>query len=149
LPQRGACQPVRAQVATKVVASMLALESLDDTADIKLYINSQGALRPRRAARAAALRSGPSTCACRVLGVRARWSLLSAPAGGQAYSINAILDTIEAVQPDVSTIAIGLCASTATLLLVRSPAAACRHSACNRFRAGRHGHARPVQDAWS
>jgi len=30
---------------------MLALESLDDTADIKLYINSQGALRPRRAAR--------------------------------------------------------------------------------------------------
>lgn len=36
---------MRAQVATKVVASMLALESLDATADIKLYINSQGALR--------------------------------------------------------------------------------------------------------
>ena len=32
----------------------------------------------------------------------------------------AILDAMDAVKPDISTIAIGLCASTATLLLVRS-----------------------------
>ena len=31
------------QIATRVVASMLAMETLDETADIKLYINSQGA----------------------------------------------------------------------------------------------------------
>lgn len=30
------------QIATRVVASMLAMETLDETADIKLYINSQG-----------------------------------------------------------------------------------------------------------
>ena len=30
------------QVATKTVASMLALEAVDDQADIKLYINSAG-----------------------------------------------------------------------------------------------------------
>jgi len=59
---------VRAQVATKVVASMLALESLDDTADIKLYINSQGALRPRRVARAArcGLDAAPAPARCLV-----------------------------------------------------------------------------------
>ncbi|KAK9845878.1 hypothetical protein WJX81_004977 [Elliptochloris bilobata] len=64
--------------ATKVVASLLALETMDEGADIKLYINSQG---------------------------------------GQAYSIMAILDAIDAVKPDICTIAFGLCASTATLLL--------------------------------
>ena len=31
-----------AQLATQVVASMLALEAIDSTSDIKLYINSPG-----------------------------------------------------------------------------------------------------------
>lgn len=43
----------------------------------------------------------------------------------------AILDTIEAVKPDVSTIAIGLCASTATLLLVRAPSYAAVAQCCS------------------
>ena len=38
-------------------------------------------------------------------------------AGGQSYSVIALLDTIEAIKPDVCTIALGLCASTATVLL--------------------------------
>ena len=38
--------------------------------------------------------------------------------GGQPYSVISILDTIEAIKPDVCTIALGQCASTATLLLV-------------------------------
>ena len=38
-------------------------------------------------------------------------------AGGQSYSVIALLDTIEAIKPDVTTIALGLCASTATVLL--------------------------------
>ena len=41
-------------------------------------------------------------------------------AGGQAYSIISILDTMEVIKPDIATIAFGQCASTATLLLVRA-----------------------------
>jgi ATP-dependent protease ClpP protease subunit len=40
-------------------------------------------------------------------------------AGGSPYAIVAILDTIAAIKPSVSTIAFGQAASTATLLLVR------------------------------
>ena len=43
----------------------------------------------------------------------------------------AILDAMDAVKPDISTIAIGLCASTATLLLVTSVSALCQASVCD------------------
>ena len=43
--------------------------------------------------------------------------LVSLAAGGQSYSVIALLDTIEAIKPDICTIALGLCASTATVLL--------------------------------
>lgn len=66
------------ELATQIVASLLALETLNDSDDIKFYINSPG---------------------------------------GQAYSIISILDTLGAIKPDVVTIALGQCASTATLLL--------------------------------
>ncbi|CAK0781754.1 hypothetical protein CVIRNUC_005463 [Coccomyxa viridis] len=66
------------EVATNIVASLLAMEAMNDAEDIKLYINSPG---------------------------------------GQSYSVIALLDTIEAIKPDVTTIALGLCASTATVLL--------------------------------
>ena len=35
------------QVATQIVASLLALETLDDEEDIKMYINSPGLDMPR------------------------------------------------------------------------------------------------------
>ncbi|KAK9803188.1 hypothetical protein WJX72_011868 [[Myrmecia] bisecta] len=66
------------EMSTQIVASLLALEALDDKEDIKLYINS---------------------------------------GGGTPYAVISILDTIEAIKPDVSTIAFGQAASTATLLL--------------------------------
>ena len=52
------------------------------------------------------------TCLCWSPGERMR------AAGGQAYSVMAILDAMDAIKPNISTIAFGLCASTATLLLV-------------------------------
>lgn len=39
-------------------------------------------------------------------------------AGGSAYAITGVLDTMKAVKPDISTIALGQCISTSTLLLV-------------------------------
>lgn len=66
------------QLACQVVASLMALEAINPTADIKLYINSPG---------------------------------------GSPYAIVGILDTIRAIKPDISTIAMGQCASTATVLL--------------------------------
>ncbi len=39
-------------------------------------------------------------------------------AGGSPYSVIAILDTLQTIKPDVSTIAFGQSLSTATLLLV-------------------------------
>lgn len=66
------------ELATQVVASMLALEAIDSTSDIKLYINSPG---------------------------------------GSPYAVVAILDTMKTLKVDVSTIAFGQSASTATLLL--------------------------------
>lgn len=96
------------QIATRVVASLLAMETLDETADIKLYINSQGVS-------ASHIVAAVEECTVAVLATN-----FAAAAGGQAYSIMAILDAMDAVKPDISTIAIGLCASTATLLLVRS-----------------------------
>eukprot|EP00884_Botryococcus_braunii_P014424 jgi/Botrbrau1/22983/Bobra.0030s0049.1 len=66
------------EVATNIVASLLALEMADDSADIRMYINS---------------------------------------GGGSAYAITGVLDTMRAVKPDISTIALGQCISTSTLLL--------------------------------
>eukprot|EP00891_Asterochloris_glomerata_P003351 jgi/Astpho2/3351/gw1.00054.88.1_t len=66
------------EVATQVVASLLALESIDPEEDITIYINSQG---------------------------------------GSPYAVIAILDTIAAIKPNVATVAFGLVASTATVLL--------------------------------
>jgi ATP-dependent Clp protease protease subunit len=65
-------------VATQIVATLLALEAIDPTADIKLYINS---------------------------------------AGGSPYAVVGILDTMRAIQPEISTIAMGTVMSTATVLL--------------------------------
>lgn len=65
-------------VATQTVAQMLALEAIDPTADIKLYINSMG---------------------------------------GSPHAIVGMIDTMQAIQPDVCTIAMGTCSSTAALLL--------------------------------
>ena len=39
-------------------------------------------------------------------------------AGGSPYAVIAILDTIAAIKPNVATVAFGLVASTATVLLV-------------------------------
>ncbi len=44
------------------------------------------------------------------------WTML-AP-GGSPYAVIAILDTIAAIKPNVATVAFGLVASTATVLLV-------------------------------
>ena len=114
---------VHMQVATQIVASLLALETLSDSEDIKLYINSPGAyfrglcvtplLSSLHAHDVCTILTG---CDVNVL------PFLSYQAGGQAYSVIAILDTIEAIKPDVVTIALGQCASTATLLLVRHSA---------------------------
>lgn len=48
------------------------------------------------------------------------WSLKTtgAFAGGQAYSIVSILDAMSVIKPEISTVAFGVSASTATLLLV-------------------------------
>ena len=40
--------------------------------------------------------------------------------GGSPYATIAILDVMNAIKCDVSTVAFGMCASTATLLLVRA-----------------------------
>lgn len=65
-------------VATNLVAKLLALETMDPEKDIKIYMNS---------------------------------------GGGSAYAIIGILDTLRFLKPKVSTICLGQCASTATLLL--------------------------------
>lgn len=39
--------------------------------------------------------------------------------GGSPYATIAILDVMDAIKCDISTVAFGMCASTATLLLVR------------------------------
>lgn len=71
-------QRINDEVATQIVASMLALEAMSETQDIQLYINSQG---------------------------------------GSPYATIAILDMMDAIKCDISTVAFGMCASTATLLL--------------------------------
>jgi Clp protease len=43
---------------------------------------------------------------------------LLACAGGSPYAVVGMLDTIRAIQPQVSTVAMGNCSSTATVLLV-------------------------------
>ena len=55
LPHHGALQ-----VATQIVASLLALETLSDTEDIKMYINSPGARPPA----AHPMPSSMCTCIC-------------------------------------------------------------------------------------
>ena len=44
------------------------------------------------------------------------WTMLIA--GGSPYAVIAILDTIAVIKPNVATVAFGLVASTATVLLV-------------------------------
>lgn len=112
---------VHMQVATQIVASLLALETLSDSEDIKLYINSPGAYF-RGQCITHLLSSLHAHDACTILTGCDVNVLPSYQAGGQAYSVIAILDTIEAIKPDVVTIALGQCASTATLLLVRHSA---------------------------
>lgn len=43
------------------------------------------------------------------------------PAGGSPYAIVGMLDTMQAIGPDIATIAMGTCSSTATVLLVNDP----------------------------
>ena len=43
------------------------------------------------------------------------------PAGGSPYAIVGMLDTMQAIGPDIATIAMGTCSSTATILLVNAP----------------------------
>lgn len=71
-------QRITDELATQIVASLLALEAGDEAQDIQLYINSQG---------------------------------------GSPYATIAILDVMDAIKCDISTVAFGMCASTATLLL--------------------------------
>lgn len=66
------------EVATNLVAKLLALEAMNNEKDIKIYMNC---------------------------------------GGGSAYAIIGILDTLRFMKPQVSTICLGQCASTATLLL--------------------------------
>jgi len=65
-------------VATNLVAKLLALEAMNSEKDIKIYINS---------------------------------------GGGSPYAIFGILDTLRFMKPEVSTICLGQCASSSTLLL--------------------------------
>ena len=44
--------------------------------------------------------------------------------GGSPYYVVIILDMMQAIKPDISTVALGITASSATLLLVRQP---CSH----------------------
>lgn len=56
---------------------------------------------------------------------------MSVFSGGSPYATVAILDIMEAIKCDVSTVAFGMVASTATLLLVSLPCGllfACRHT---------------------
>ena len=100
------------QVATNIVASLLAMEAMNDSEDIKLYINSPGQLITADAPLLAHPRLRQRSFTDKVV-----LKLVSMVAGGQSYSVIALLDTIEAIKPDVCTIALGLCASTATVLL--------------------------------
>ena len=60
-----------------------------------------------------------SACTCFELHILTH-CFLTHCAGGQPYSIVSILDTMDVIKPDIATIAMGQCASTATLLLVSS-----------------------------
>lgn len=103
------------QVATNIVASLLAMEAMNDSEDIKLYINSPGvhpAKAPFLGKEKFLAQIANMMCPIAEMVISESWL-----PGGQSYSVIALLDTIEAIKPDVTTIALGLCASTATLLL--------------------------------
>ncbi|KAG2495198.1 hypothetical protein HYH03_006804 [Edaphochlamys debaryana] len=66
------------KIATQIVGALLALEQVDETEDIRLYINSPG---------------------------------------GQPYSVLGIVDAMQAIKPDVQTVALGACYSYSSLML--------------------------------
>ena len=103
------------QVATNIVASLLAMEAMNDSEDIKLYINSPGQLLFVLSHSACTHVQQPAEH--HAFEYSGSPNSVSLVAGGQSYSVIALLDTIEAIKPDVCTIAMGLCASTATVLL--------------------------------
>ena len=105
------------QLATQIVASLLALEAANENQDIQLYINSQG--KPVtgfvllwRQSHAFLYKQKVSTAFAGIIQV--------CHAGGSPYATIAILDIMDAIKCDISTVAFGMCASTATLLLVRT-----------------------------
>ncbi len=96
---------------------MLALEAMNETQDIQLYINSQGARDYMPAAVVCKLWLCQKIC---ISMATLEWQMRSrcCNAGGSPYATIAILDMMDAIKCDISTVAFGMCASTATLLLV-------------------------------
>lgn len=87
---------------------MLALEAMSETQDIQLYINSQGVTtRLLLFVNSGCAKKNPYP-----------WLSRCCNAGGSPYATIAILDMMDAIKCDISTVAFGMCASTATLLLV-------------------------------
>ncbi|KAL4860216.1 ATP-dependent Clp protease proteolytic subunit [Chlorella vulgaris] len=89
-------QRIGDDVACRVVASLLALDSLDDQEEIKLYINCAQAR----------LTACVVICNCYALALR-----------GSPYAVVSILDTIRAISAPVSTVAFGIVGGTATTVL--------------------------------
>lgn len=112
------------QLATQIVASLLALEASNENQDIQLYINSQG--KPIEGFAQLLQRQ---FCICMIQANIAEHSTAQltdvCTAGGSPYATIAILDVMDAIKCDVSTVAFGMCASTATLLLVRPSIPSC------------------------
>lgn len=48
--------------------------------------------------------------------------------GGVPYSVIGVVDTLQAIKPDVVTVALGACYSYSSLILVSLLAAACKHT---------------------
>lgn len=104
----------------QVVASLLALDSLDNQEEIKLYINcpqvgrkwaARGTLG-RRWQHWACLPAGacvPASLKCRLLA--------NCRLQGNPYAVTSILDTIRAIKAPVSTVGFGMVGGTAAAVL--------------------------------
>ncbi|KAJ9507057.1 hypothetical protein QJQ45_004662 [Haematococcus lacustris] len=79
------------KVATQIVGSLMALDTMDQEEDIRMYINSTGSV------------------------LSTIFPLV--PPGGQPYSIFGVLDAMKAVKPDIQTLGLGACYSYASLIL--------------------------------
>lgn len=110
-----ACRQVKRlplQVAVRAVASLMALEAINPKEDVRIYINSAGKSNHLTATFSIATLHIACFCAYTEGGILV-------PAGGAPYHVISLLDTIQALRINVSTVTLGISASTATLLLVR------------------------------